>query len=449
MREWILIGLMLASVPLVLRRPQWGMIIYLGASIIRPEMLFWGGDGGSYLFKVYYLLILAGMFMQHYIRKLGQVPKRELLLMMWLLTAIFISAVLAQYPIYRGFYYIFEMVKTFGLCVMLYLLIDDLEDIKRLQNVQLACFAFMAVWGIDQHLRGNERLEGLGGNAWGDSNGVAAVFILFLAVAFSRTMTSSSRKQVLLYLGVTILMIVLIICTKSRSGLIGLIVALASFGFYSRHALKVVQIGALLAIAAMPFISQSYLERMQTMSGVEGFESSAQDRITLWNAGMMVFADNPLVGTGFLTFPEAKMKYENRYYYLEDEFRASIFRTINKRVTHNTYIQLLSDCGLLGAIPFILLVGGGIWRGFQARRLLLTNPEHKDQLLLLAGLSAGITGFAVCIFSIDAVLELNFYVQLVMVSILYRIIRGAIVTAAPEAVPARRELMAEGQVLCH
>ncbi len=41
MRSVFFIVLILASVPLVMRRPLWGVAIYLGFNIIRPEMLFW------------------------------------------------------------------------------------------------------------------------------------------------------------------------------------------------------------------------------------------------------------------------------------------------------------------------------------------------------------------------------------------------------------------------
>jgi len=162
---------------------------------------------------------------------------------------------------------------------------------------------------------------------------------------------------------------------------------------------------------------------MKTMGGASDIEYSARDRITLWKIGLMVFADNPLFGTGFLTFPEAKMKYENRFWDQDDEFRNSIFRTENKRVTHNSYIQLLSDCGIIGALPFMLIVAFGIQRGFKMRRLLLTNPEKSDVLLWICGLSAGIAGYAVCILSIDAVLHMLFYYQFAFISIMYRGVR--------------------------
>lgn len=422
MREWLLLGFVLLSLPFVLRRPLLGMVIYLAATIVRPEMLFWGTKTGSYVFMVYYIAIVVGIFLREGFGRIGQVVRRETALLAWLLAAVFLSVVLAQYPIFRGYYYVFELLKAFGICAILYLLVNDFEDFRKIQSVLLGCFAFLAVWGIDQHFRGNERLEGLGGSAWGDSNGVAAMFILFLPVALAKAFASEKRSQYWTSLGIVALMLALIVCTQSRSGLIGLIVALVMFGLYSGRSLKVARTIAVLAIVALPFATQQYISRMNTMAGGEEFQNSAQDRITLWKAGLMVFADNPLVGTGFLTFPEAKMLYEDRFLYLDNEFRESIFRTSNKKVTHNTYIQLLSDCGLFGAIPFVLLLGGGIALGLKARRMLSCSPEYTSELLWISGLSAGITGFAVCILSIDATMEIGLYVQIVLGSILYRII---------------------------
>lgn len=435
MREIILLLLVVLSIPLVLKRPLWGMTFYLGASIVRPEMLFWGSRTGSYVFMVYFITTFVGMFLRGDFGQIGRVVQRETVLMGWLLAAILLSVMLAQYPVFRGYYYVLELVKTFCLCAFLYMLVNDFEDFRRIQSVLLGCFAFMAVWGIDQHFRGNERLEGLGGSAWGDSNGVAATFILFLPVALARAFASEKRLQYWMSMGIAALMATLVVCTQSRSGLIGLIVSLAVLAFYSRQTLKVAQMVSILAIAVLPFATKQYIDRMNTMAGDEAFQSSAIDRVTLWKAGFMVFSDNPVVGTGFLTFPEAKMKYEDRFLYLDDELRESVFRADNKKVAHNTYIQLLSDCGLFGAIPFVLLLGGGISLGMRARKMLRVSSEYQAELTWVSGLCAGITGFAVCILSIDAAMSIELYVQIVLAAILYRIIMGKI-TGQGTAVPA-------------
>ena len=115
------------------------------------------------------------------------------------------------------------------------------------------------------------------------------------------------------------------------------------------------------------------------------------------------------------------MNYEDRFLNLDNDFRDNLFRKENKKVTHNTYIQLLSDTGLLGALPFALLVTGGISLGLKSRRLLRLQSEQSSALLWISGLCAGIAGFAVCILSIDAAMTMELYIQIILATILYRI----------------------------
>lgn len=422
MRELFLLILVLISIPFVLKRPLWALILYLAATVVRPEMIFWGSTSGSYVFMVYYLLLLTGLFLKGDLLKAGQIFQREFILLLWLLGAVFLSIQLAQYPVYREYYYFFELVKGFGLCAALYLIVKEFDDFKKIQIVLLSCFSIMAIWGIEQHFRGNDRLEGLGGSAWGDSNGVAATFILFMPVALAFAFAARNRKQFWLGLFITALMTSLIVCTKSRSGLIGLSIALIMFGCYSRNMIPTIKITAFLVLIALPFATQQYLDRMNSMTEEGGFKQSASDRIAMWEAGLLVFAHNPLTGTGFLTFPEAKMNFVDHFADLDDAFRDELFRAENKKVTHNTYIQLLSDTGLVGATPFILFIAGGIALGLKARRLLRKHSEYREELLWISGVGAGITGFAVCIMTIDAAMSLELYIQVILATILYRMV---------------------------
>ena len=428
MRELVLMLLVALSVPLVFRRPIWAMAIYLGANVVRPEMFFWGGSGGSYFFMVYYGLITVTSCFGGYLRNAGRITNREFGLMVWLFVAILVSSLFAQYQVFRGDYYIVELLKGFIICAFIYMMVGDFSDIKLLQNVMLGCFCFLGAWGIQQQFLGNERLEGLGGSAWGDSNDVAAVFILYLPVAFAKLFASENRKSYWKAVVISVIMVILVVCTKSRGGLLGIIAAVAAFGFYSRNLRKIALISLLMAVVAMPFATQEYLERMKTMESTESLDDSANSRFVLWQAGLMVLADNPLFGTGFLTYPEAKMKYQNRFLDLDQGFVQRVFRVQDKKVTHDTYIQMLSDCGLFGALPYILLIAGGISAGFRARRLMIRFPGERERLVWLCGLSAGITGFAVCIIALDSVLVPFIYVQLVFVGILSRIIAKDIET---------------------
>ncbi len=434
MREYLLMALVALSIPLVFKRPLWGLAVYLGANVVRPEMFFWGGEGGSFVFMVYAGLIVLTSFAKGYLSRAGRLANPEFLLMIWLLVAVVVSCELAQYPVFREDYYVVEMFKGFVICAFIYVMVNDFSEIKTLLNVLLGCFAFLGVWGVDQHFRGNERLEGLGGAAWGDSNGVAAVFVLVLPLALAKYFASQTRKEARKSVGIVAIMVILIVCTQSRAGFVGLAVCVLSFGYYSRKLRQIARGALLVAMVAMPFAGQAYLDRMKTMESGESLDPSAKSRLILWQAGLMIFADNPLFGTGFLTYPEAKMEYENRFMDLDNEFREWVFRKEHMKVTHNTYIQLMSDCGLFGAIPYILLISGGILAGFRARRLLVLFPEGSQQLTWLCGLSAGITGFAACIVTMDSVLVVFPYVQLVLTGMLSRMIADG-TSGQPDPLP--------------
>jgi len=430
MRELILLLFVALSVPLVIRRPVIGMVIYLGINIIRPEMLFWGGGSGAFVFKFYYGLVIVAAICQGYLANMQKILRRESLLMVWLLFAVFASTQFAQFAALMADYYALELLKTFGFCLLIYLMVDEFSDIRAIQNILLGCFTVLGLWGIEQQFRGNVRLEGLGGNSWGDSNGVAALFVMFLPVAFAKVFTSNGRREFWSAVAIVTVMTALIVCTKSRGGLVGLVAAVAAYGFYSRSMKKVIFATLVIAIAALPFATQAYLDRVKTMKDSESLDGSAKSRLVLWQTGLMVFADNPLFGTGFLTFPEAKMKYEARFQHLDDEFRAWVFRESNKKVPHNTYIQVMSECGLFGFIPFVVLIAGGILGGIRARSQLFRFPEKSEQITWLCGLSAGITGFSVCMMTIDLLLVIFLYAQLIFIGILSRGITRSCSTSA-------------------
>lgn len=419
MREYFLLGLVILSVPIVLKKPFWGLVFYLGFNIIRPEMLFWGGYSGSYVFRTYYLLVLFSCFFNGYLFSLGRSLRYEIGLMTWLFAAIWLSMLFSPYPpLPRASYYFENLAVDLLLCVLLTLVLKERAELEAFSNALIFCMSLLAVWGIQQHFLGNVRLEGLGGSAWGDSNGVASVYVLFLPLALGKFLFAETPRAKFLGLTATILMVLLVIFTESRAGLVGMACAFLALAWYARSLKKVLLTACLAAIVALPFITNAYTQRMETMRSSNTLDASARSRLILWQAGLMVFSDHPIFGTGFMTYPQAKMGYEDRFYNLDEDFRKWVFRRENKKVTHNTYIELLSDCGLMGGIPFILLVFLGIRYGFRARRLLSAKNADRQGTLLLSAVSAGITGFAVCIMTIDAALAVFLYVQITLAFLL-------------------------------
>lgn len=98
-------------------------------------------------------------------------------------------------------------------------------------------------------------------------------------------------------------------------------------------------------------------------------DASAQERVMLWTDAMNIFRENPVVGTGFLT-----------YTYMH---RVGAYRD-----THNFYLKMLVETGLIGLLLFIAQLAL-FWRsGWQLFR------KSTDSFLSLFGL-----GYAALILS--------------------------------------------------
>jgi O-antigen ligase len=79
-------------------------------------------------------------------------------------------------------------------------------------------------------------------------------------------------------------------------------------------------------------------------SGEESYnrvrESSLRERIEVFRAGLRMFADHPLLGIGLAHFPLVIGEYDPRY---------------SRVYSHNTYLSVLAELGLIGILFFIFL----------------------------------------------------------------------------------------------
>jgi len=303
------------------------------------------------------------------------------------------------------------------------ILVDNSQKIKTFENFMLFSFVLLGIWGIQQHFLGNVRLEGLGGHASSDTNGVAALFVLASPLAFQKLFDGDNNKTRLVGFTASTIMILLVIFTQSRGGLLGFAMVVTVMILRIKSKTKALIAALLITVIVLPFISQSYVQRVSTLESEETLGWSAKSRIILWNAGLIVFRDHPLFGTGFLSYPLAKMKYESEFDSLDPDFKSWVFRTYNPKVTHNTYIQVLSDAGLVAGIPYFILLLGTFLQNRTLRKKHPLTGENQDLFTLLSAVEAGIIGFCVCIFFIDALTAVLLPIQIIISGIIRKVIQ--------------------------
>jgi len=122
-----------------------------------------------------------------------------------------------------------------------------------------------------------------------------------------------------------------------------------------------------LALAAAPaiyMVSDEYFSRMETLKNVEG-EASAASRIVFAKVALSMWLDYPFFGVGFGA---------RNYTALSSHYLGQR----NILGVHNSYLQLLVDCGIFAFLLYCaLLFGTMLWLGRSAKRVKEWSPGSE------------------------------------------------------------------------
>ena len=193
--------------------------------------------------------------------------------------------------------------------------------------------------------------------------------------------------QLLMFLMVT-LMVVALLFSRSRAGILGAFVGMAVLMGLLRLASGQFRWGNRITLMALVALVGVYGGSMGFDKIVERFlqfEGGAGGRMELWGPSWEMALDHP-AGIGLGNYEVVEPVYL-------DPGRAGI----RYRHAHNDYLQLLAEAGWVGAVPlvvgFFLFIGRGIWR---VRRVGFSVGRFRVMVAIgaLAGLcSMGFHGF--------------------------------------------------------
>ena len=413
-----------ASLPfitlLAIRRPFWGLMIYLSANIIRPEMLFWGGHTGAIIFRVSIGATLLGFLIYGENKSLPLIRK-EFYLVLWGWIAVKASLFFSSYALHpKAAYYSEEFLK---LCVLAWLVIGILNKhdfLLKSPKILLLFASLLSLWGWDQSFRGNERLEGLGGEAFGDSNGVAAFGVLFLPLALHLFLGETRKKWKILYFISFLLIGGMIVFTQSRGGFLGVVLALLYLFWRTPRKKKLAKILIVGVLLISPFAGTAYINRIKTIEADEEHRDfSSGSRLVLWHAGLLVFIDHPVFGVGLLNYPRAKIPYEDKLVGKYDEALLD-YSFQGYKVGHSTWIcQILAEGGLFLAIPYFWFIFNFFNRARKQHRKVRKKTNNDEIYItelysILIGLEAGVFGYCVSLSFIDGLISPFLVIQILI-----------------------------------
>lgn len=199
----------------------------------------------------------------------------------------------------------------------------------------------------------------------GGSNEWAAFFAQYSMIIYSLYLFSKKDKLKWLYLGVFVMNMAVLLFSFSRGAYLAAFGGLAVIGLLKQR--KILPILLLLFVFYTVLLPQSVVQRIDISTEASGkLEESAASRLEYWETAWKLFKDNSLFGVGLFTFGH-----------------------FNKgRDTHNMYMNVLAEMGILGFSIFMTLFILGIKYGWKVYKT-TEDPFYK----------AFSFGFAVSIFA--------------------------------------------------
>lgn len=235
---------------------------------------------------------------------------------------------------------------------------------------------FLSVIGREELYRWGETLVLLGTernpNAFANHFVVAIPLAFSLIFAFRRTIIKSMLSAGTIIYAITLLL------TLSRSAIIGVVAGIGSVLFFFIKKKRKLWLSFLLILlvgVTLSYFWQMYPQySLKAMFGTEtdlAIETkvlSTYERIPITVGNLLIFQNNPLIGVGFGNSQYEITKYVN----------------IHQVTPHNNFLGIASELGLIGLIPFLLIIVICI-------KVALTGIKYaKDPLLL--GLLVGLFG---------------------------------------------------------
>lgn len=350
MRDLILLAVICGSLPVIVFRPFYGLLIYTWMAFMRPQDMAWGITKVLPLSQWIAIAMVIGLVLTLGKERLATIKIQTVLLfLLWVWISF--SVLTALEPglskhIY-GLYW-----KAILISIFITGLVSDRYRLRLLTLLIAFSIGFLgAKYGVYGLLRGGARFHSGPGGFMSDNNTFALALNMVLPLLIGIALVE--KQKILRYtaIGMAVLSLLTIIFTFSRGGFLTLAVTAPLMIWRSKHRTAVIAVLAVvfcvLFYSSSGAFKEDYLERTASISEYQA-DGSARGRLNAWETSWLVFLDYPWFGVGPNNFEVVFHQYSPE----PDRFR----------VHHNSYLQILSESGLPALLLFLTALAATLWK---------------------------------------------------------------------------------------
>ncbi len=279
-------------------------------------------------------------------------------------------------------------------------LVDSVARLKATLLVAVGSVGFASLYVL-REWHTQSAVWGLGyrpGWVTGDPNYFSLSALLVLPVTFYLLQTRLAgweRWFCMVSLALTLAALVL---AASRGAFLGLAAGLLLMVLRSGRKLRTLALTSAVAFPLLVVMPTSPLVRL--LDPHHGDVQSTDTRMILWQAGLQMFRENPLIGVGARNFKR----------HIESLRITDDLDIMRAFIAHNTYIEVAAELGLPGLLAFLGVIAGTFVTLERVRR------RSFDVGVPLAGAAAegmqvALVGYCVAIFFLSAEYQKFFWLM--------------------------------------
>jgi len=380
MRDLLVGFIVFGSLPFILKRPFWGILLLAGLGYMNPHRLCYGFMLSLPVVQIVAAATLIGMLFSKEAKRI--VWSREIVLLVIFIAWMGITTSLAfnsaaalnQYQ---------KVIKIQILTFMTLLLLNSRERVNLLVLTIVASLGFYGVkGGVFTIAKGGvHRVQGPPGTFIEGNNELALAMVMTVPLMYYLYLHEKHKWLKPGLMAAMVLTAIAAFGTQSRGALVALILTGSMFWLKSRAKLKTALLIAVSGLAGLALMPPEWFARMNTINSYDE-DASAMGRINAWWTAWNL-ANDRIVGGGFETWiPSVFARYAP---------------VMDVRDVHSIYFEVLGEHGWLGLTLFLLLLGMTWMKCNSIIRLARKNLDlawAKDlaamiQVSMIAYMSAG------------------------------------------------------------
>lgn len=381
MRDLLVALIVFGSLPIVLKRPMWGILLLAGLGYMNPHRLCYGFMLSMPVVMITALVTMVALLATKEAKRM--IWSREVIVLMIFVGLMGVSTAMAFYPNLA----IEEYVRFIKIQILTFMTLVMLTSPQRVTLLVWAIVASLGFYGIKGGVftilkGGVHRVEGPIGTFIGGNNELALAMVM--TIPLMRYLYQQETQR-LVKTGLVVMMVLTAtaaIGTQSRGALVALTITGAVFWWKGRNKILSGILVAAVAIFILSFMPESWYARMSTIKTYEQ-DASAMGRINAWWTSFHV-ANERLFGGGAGMFQPAIFR---QYAPVPEDVHD----------VHSIYFEVLGEMGWPGLVVFLCLLGLTWLKCWSITRLARKSPQTywaRDlavmiQVTLVGYMSAG------------------------------------------------------------